>query len=790
MGHHADAVELNPVAHLVARVMWVHGADHGGRDGTWQGLAAEYSAIAAELWAEAERRFGGYFDDNVSAYLWIRVTSCSHCGADVDLAHLSDAAAIIERPDRPVGRRGKVECPHCGELMRIGVERYRSARMDLRGVVTDDNAVLEEATDPGWGSASAPSEVWAADVELGTTRQAAVMSVLVDSVRRLHARLTDQGVDPARTRALIECAALQVSAVSEYARGHGRLHRNGRFATGGRLGMRTQRAFAEPGIALWRSAWQRRLAALTEAIVAAAELPGTVTPHAANASQLPFDDSSFDAVIADPPYFDNIQYADESEPYYRWLRMMLGATHPFESPDPPSSGEVTLKRDGDSTASLDRYDALLRGSMAEAARVLRPGSVLSVLCNPRDPEGLDDFLRRVAPEGLELAEVVPIRTQMAPIDKSAEHLTYLLLFRKSLAVRPSGPATVDATRVLELADAGKPHLFGAIAAILDDAWDDEDLGRIPDDHEGSRLQKITEYAAGVTDPVELLSEVGPQVLRRHADSLGLAKGHRPPDTTGLAMAILKLVGFTVPTTPSFTFQAQLANAERAAATLSLSHDEEELQGRFKSGAAAIEQAIRLAARAWVTVAQPDATAETFEALFRQARDEKPFRGIGKFTFGDWVAVFGKLTPEVLTQPPAPHLHAGLARLRRTLTKGKAQQYLDTHVGCRNTIEHADDAYRGLPFDAKVTHAVDGMRAGAEALRRLLESQALPQVIQPIEERRDPWGRRTLHALDERQVRREFYVATDTDLTHPYVWFPSGSNPREVAPLLVDLDQIA
>ena len=791
MGHRANAVELNPVAHLIARGMWVHGADHGRPDGTWRGLAAEYSAIAGELWSEAESRFSGYFDENIRAYLWIRVTSCSHCGGDVDFAHLSSAAAIFERPDESVGRLGGLECPHCGEEMRMGVERYGGARVDLRGVVAHDSTVNEEITDPGWGSASAPSEVWSADVELGTPRQAAVLSVLVDVVRELDARLIAQGVEPARRKAIIECAALHVSAVSEYGRGHGRLQRNGRFTTGGRLGMRTQRAFAEPGIALWRGAWQRRLTALTEAIAAASELPGTVAPHASNASQLPFDDSSFDAVIADPPYFDNIHYADESQPYYRWLRLMLGAAHPFESSDPPSSGEVTLKRDTDRGASLDQYDALLSGSMAEAARVLRPGCALSVLCNPRDPDGLDDFLRRVAPEGLELVEVIPIRTDTTQVGgKWPERLTYLLLFRKSLAVGPSGPATVDTTRVLELADAGKPHLFGAIAAILDDAWDDEDLSRIPDNYAGSRIQKITEYAAGVTDPVELLSEIGPQTLRRHADALGLAKGHRPPDTSGLAMAVLKLVGFSVPTTPSFTFHAQLASAVRAAETLPLSSDEEQLRGRFKTGADAIEHAIRLATRAWVTVARPDAPDNTFEALFRQARDEKPYRGVGKFTFGDWVAVFGKLTPEVLTHPPAPRLHAGLARLHKVLTKGKVQQYLDTHVGCRNTIEHPDDAYLGLSFEAKVTHAVQGMRAGVEALRRLLESQALPQIIQPIEERRDPWGRRTLHALDERQIRREFYVATETDLTRSYLWFPSGGNPREVAPVLVDLDQIA
>jgi hypothetical protein len=199
--------------------------------------------------------------------------------------------------------------------------------------------------------------------------------------------------------------------------------------------------------------------------------------------------------------------------------------------------------------------------------------------------------------------------------------------------------------------------------------------------------------------VELLSDLGPQALRRHADALGLAKGHRPPGTTGLAIAILKLVGFPVPTTPTFTFHAQLASSERAAEMLPLSRDEEELRGRFKTGADAVEQAVRLAARAWVTVAQPDAVDDTIEALFRQARDDKAYKGVGKFTLGDWVAVFGKLTPDVLTHPPAPHLHAGLARVRRALTKGTVQQYVDTHVGHRNTIEHPEShtlGYRSMP----------------------------------------------------------------------------------------------
>jgi putative DNA methylase len=39
---------------------------------------------------------------------------------------------------------------------------------------------------------------------------------------------------------------------------------------------------------------------------------------------LPFPDNFFDAVVSDPPYYDNIPYADISDFFYVWLKRTIG----------------------------------------------------------------------------------------------------------------------------------------------------------------------------------------------------------------------------------------------------------------------------------------------------------------------------------------------------------------------------------------------------------------------------------------------------------------------------------
>ena len=73
------------------------------------------------------------------------------------------------------------------------------------------------------------------------------------------------------------------------------------------------------------------------------------------------DDESQDAVITDPPYYDNISYADLSDFFYVWLKRSVGFLYPDDL-----GGQLTPKRN-EAVVSPYRH----HGSKDEGARVLR-----------------------------------------------------------------------------------------------------------------------------------------------------------------------------------------------------------------------------------------------------------------------------------------------------------------------------------------------------------------------------------------------------------------------------------
>lgn len=76
-------------------------------------------------------------------------------------------------------------------------------------------------------------------------------------------------------------------------------------------------------------------------------------------------------------------------------------------------------------------------------------------------------------------------------------------------------------------------------------------------------------------------------------------------------------------------------------------------------------------------------------------------------------------------------------------------------------------------------------AGAihDAIRRLRAADddgAFPQVLQPLRQTRDPYGRITLRLIGHRG-HVEFLMTAPSDLTQPLVVLRGSTNPREVDP---------
>lgn len=140
----------------------------------------------------------------------------------------------------------------------------------------------------------------------------------------------------------------------------------------------------------------------------------TVTRGSATA--LPWPDASFDAVITDPPYYDNVPYADISDFFYVWLKRTIGHLYPehFATEGTPKKQEAVadaMRHGGSKEKARAAYERMMAQAFAEANRVLKPGGQMTVVYAHKTTLGwatLVDALRRA---GFIVTEAWPLDTE-------------------------------------------------------------------------------------------------------------------------------------------------------------------------------------------------------------------------------------------------------------------------------------------------------------------------------------------------------------------------------------------
>jgi len=134
-----------------------------------------------------------------------------------------------------------------------------------------------------------------------------------------------------------------------------------------------------------------------------------------NATELKLNSNSLDAVITDPPYYDNVAYADLSEFFYVWLKRILSDEFPglFSTPLVPKSKEAILepkRHDGRSNAKIF-FEQMLQNSFEEINRVLKPGGVAVVVYAHKTTDGWESMLTALINAGLVVTSSWPIHTE-------------------------------------------------------------------------------------------------------------------------------------------------------------------------------------------------------------------------------------------------------------------------------------------------------------------------------------------------------------------------------------------
>ena len=153
-----------------------------------------------------------------------------------------------------------------------------------------------------------------------------------------------------------------------------------------------------------------------------------------DSSQTELADGSVDAVISDPPFFDNVHYSQLADFFHVWQRHILGDEGPRRSQTTRSKAEVQ-------SSDVAAFTARLSGVWAEAHRVLADDGVLAFTYHHSRNEGWHSVLHALMEAGFGITAAHPIKAEMSvampklqakePID-----LDIILVCRKRTCLSP------------------------------------------------------------------------------------------------------------------------------------------------------------------------------------------------------------------------------------------------------------------------------------------------------------------------------------------------------------------
>jgi putative DNA methylase len=136
----------------------------------------------------------------------------------------------------------------------------------------------------------------------------------------------------------------------------------------------------------------------------------------ASATELPYPDNYFDAVFTDPPYYDNINYAELSDFFYVWLKRSIGDLYPelFSTPLTPKSEEIVANpaRHGDQETAKKFFEEMLKKSFQEIYRVLKPDGIACIVFAHKSTEAWESVINALLSSGLYISASWPIHTEM------------------------------------------------------------------------------------------------------------------------------------------------------------------------------------------------------------------------------------------------------------------------------------------------------------------------------------------------------------------------------------------
>lgn len=117
-------------------------------------------------------------------------------------------------------------------------------------------------------------------------------------------------------------------------------------------------------------------------------------------------DASVDAVITDPPFFDNVHYSQLADFFHVWQRHVLNRDQGLQIESTRSQGEVQNE-------DADLFTRRLTGVWMESCRVLKDEGLLVFTYHHSRPEGWRSVLEAIMSAGFTITAAHPIKAEMS-----------------------------------------------------------------------------------------------------------------------------------------------------------------------------------------------------------------------------------------------------------------------------------------------------------------------------------------------------------------------------------------
>jgi len=167
-----------------------------------------------------------------------------------------------------------------------------------------------------------------------------------------------------------------------------------------------------------------------------------------DAASLPLNDKSIDAIVLDPPYYDNVIFSELSDFFYVLLKEYLGDVYPdfFSSQLTPKTEEAVantskfkhVANGGQSQKELamDDFEEKMADILSEMYRVLDDRGIFTLMFTHKKTEAWDTLTKALIKSGFIVTSTHPISTERAESlhqsGKNAAQSTILLSSEKRL----------------------------------------------------------------------------------------------------------------------------------------------------------------------------------------------------------------------------------------------------------------------------------------------------------------------------------------------------------------------